>query len=168
VIGNRGPLFTLQAGPPRTWQLAQSPVELGARSNTLLIHGSRTQWNGNIAFNDNHVEFLTKSDPENITFTFMGLQAGNRTHPDNIFVNENDTAGTAVAGHTGTYDANRQGGQYTDAQVGMHGNAYLRPYFAYPGTTPLRRSRPGSTDPMTFTGAAATAAAPRFNLWRIR
>jgi prepilin-type N-terminal cleavage/methylation domain-containing protein len=134
VLGNRGPLFTLQAGPPRTWQLAQTPIDLGARSNTLLIHGSRTQWNGNISFNDNHVEFLTKSDPENLTFTFMNMQPGNRTHPDNIFINEDDLFGLALAGHTGTYESHRQGGFYTDAQVATHRNAYLRPYSEFAGT----------------------------------
>lgn len=135
VVGNRGPLFTLTTQQNiRTWQLAANPVGLGSRSTTLLIHGSRTQWNGNIAFNDNHVEFLTKSDPDHITFTFMGLTAGQRTHPDNIFVNENDLNGTAMAGHTGSDTGDGRGGNYQDANVGTQGNAYLRPYYNYPGT----------------------------------
>jgi prepilin-type N-terminal cleavage/methylation domain-containing protein len=137
VIGNRGPCFTpLQQGTTINWQLLQSPPELGVRSNTLLIHGSRTAWNGNIAFNDNHVEFLTKPDPDNITFTFMGLAAGQRTHPDNIYINENDItrALTGAVGNSGTYNAAMSSGTYTDGQVGINSNAYLRPYFGRPGT----------------------------------
>lgn len=134
VVGDRGPLFILQGTNPRSWQLAQNPLQLGAQSMTLLIHGSRTQWNGNIAFNDNHVEFLTKADPDNITFTFMGLTAGQRTHPDNIFINENDSSGAVVAGSTGTYSVQRTGGTYSDTAVHLHNNAYLRPYATFSGS----------------------------------
>src|SRR5690606_29157323 len=120
VIGDRGPCWTpLTSGNTINWQLLANPPELGARSNTLLIHGSRTQWNGNIAFNDNHVEFLTKPDPDNITHTFMGLAAGQRTQPDNIFVNENDTNRSVPAnsGNGGSYQAALSSGNYTDPNV---------------------------------------------------
>jgi prepilin-type N-terminal cleavage/methylation domain-containing protein len=140
VVGNRGPCFTpLTSGTTINWQLLASPPELGVRSNTLLIHGSRTQWNGNIAFNDNHVEFLTKPDPDNITHTFMSLAAGQRTQPDNIFINENDLtrALTGAVGNSGSYNAVLSSGQYTDNQVGQNSNAYLRPYYGRPGTNAL-------------------------------
>jgi prepilin-type N-terminal cleavage/methylation domain-containing protein len=137
TVGNRGPCFTpLVQGTTINWQLLATPPEAGVRSNTLLIHGSRTQWNGNIAFNDNHVEFLTKPDPENITHTFMSLAPGQRTHPDNIFINENDLtrALTGAVGNSATPNAPLSSATYTDNQVGLNSNAYLRPYYGRPGT----------------------------------
>jgi prepilin-type N-terminal cleavage/methylation domain-containing protein len=127
IVGNRGPLFTLQASP-RTWNLAATPVELGPQATTLLIHGSRVKWEGNEAFNDNHVEFLNRADAENVTYSFSGLAAGQKTQPDNIFINENDNTGNADGGSTGNYNAALSSGEYTDANVWRHGNAYIRPY----------------------------------------
>jgi len=124
VLGDRGPCFTLTGtGATRQWNLlAGSPF--GEQSITLLIHGSRVKWEGNEAFNDNHVEFLTKADAENVTFTLLQAQGNVRTVPDNIFINENDTNGNAEAagGQSAT------GGTYTDATVSLQGNAYVRPY----------------------------------------
>jgi prepilin-type N-terminal cleavage/methylation domain-containing protein len=122
IVGNRGPLFQqVTLNNIVTWQLLPNH-DLGTRSMTLLIHGSRTQWNGNIAFNDNHVEFLTKSDPDHITYRFTGLAAGQQTRPDNIFINENDTNGQPQGGHTGS------GTGYSDNFTHTNNNAYLRPY----------------------------------------
>ena len=132
VVGDRGPCYVFSGnGTTATWNLAPNS-DFGDRSITLLIHGSRTKWEGNIGFNDNHVEFCTKGDPDNVTFSFTSLQAGQRTLPDNLFVNEHDTdrvsqGGDAAQGPTGA-------GQYTDAYVGSNANAYLRPYFDMPGT----------------------------------
>lgn len=95
VLGNRGPVYEAQgSGPTLSWKLTASPANLGTQSNTLLIHGSRTTWEGNIGYNDNHVDYLTKPDPDGTTFTFSGLAAGQKTQPDNIFVNENDASRT--------------------------------------------------------------------------
>jgi prepilin-type N-terminal cleavage/methylation domain-containing protein len=128
VVGNRGPLFTPVAqGGINTWQLAAEPPELGVRSRTLQIHGSRTQWNGNIAFNDGRIEFLTRSDPDQISFTFHGLPVPQRTRADNIFINENDVNAAAVAGHTGSFGFPQlSSGSYSDSQAHLHTNAYLR------------------------------------------
>lgn len=124
VVGNRGPIYTLSTNP-RSWTpKAMDPY--GDQSVTLLIHGSRVRWEGNIAFNDNHAEFLSKADPENVTFSFNGLAAGQRTQPDNIFVNENDNAGTSQGGDTASTTSNT--GMYPDANVHLNANAYLRPY----------------------------------------
>lgn len=90
AMGNRGPQYDINgAGATATWKLKTGAA--GVNSNTLLIHGSRTTWEGNVGFNDNHVDYLTKPDPDNITFTFSTLPAGSKTQPDNIFVNENDS-----------------------------------------------------------------------------
>jgi len=89
VLGNRGPEYEANgSGATLSWKLKTGST--GTQSNTLLIHGSRTTWEGNIGYNDNHVDFLTKPDPDGTTFTFSGLPSGQRTQPDNIFVNEND------------------------------------------------------------------------------
>jgi hypothetical protein len=63
---------------------------IGTGSNTLLIHGGRTTWEGNIVYNDNSVRFEITPDPVSTPFTFTGL-GGQAVQPDNLFVNENDT-----------------------------------------------------------------------------
>jgi len=126
IVGNRGPTFTLQA-TPRSWNTVQNN-DFGDRSVTLLIHGSRVKWEGNEAFNDNHVEFLNRADAENVTYSFTGMAVGTRTQPDNIFINENDNTGAAEA-QGGTSASGTPGmGTYTDAAVSRNGNAYIRPY----------------------------------------
>jgi len=97
VIGNRGPAYDLgTAGTPPAWTLvatapnADGTARAGVGSNTLLIHGGRTTWEGNVAYNDNHVNFETRPDPETLPFTFTSLAANIRTQFDNLFVNEND------------------------------------------------------------------------------
>ncbi len=49
ALGNRGPEI---AGVTNRNATNKNP-----NSNTLLIHGGRTTWEGNIAYNDNHVDF---------------------------------------------------------------------------------------------------------------
>jgi len=130
VLGNRGPCFTLNGiGSARQWNLV-SGQPYGEQSITLLIHGSRTKWEGNEAFNDNHVEFLSKADPENVTFTLLQPQGNVRTVPDNIFINENDTTGNAEANGGQAAGASGQGYGYQDQTVSAQANAYIRPYAA--------------------------------------
>ncbi len=98
ILGNRGPSFTSNGtGSGLTWSLLSNAVTfngftatpVGIGSNTLLIHGGRTSWEGNIAYNDNHVNFETRSDPESTPYTFTGITAaGQKTQLDNLFVNE--------------------------------------------------------------------------------
>lgn len=98
ALGNRGPAFDdISNGDSDQWKLSTSAstqggtIAAGNQSATLLIHGGRTTWEGNIGYNDNHVSFETKADPDGTTFTFTGLTAGKRTQNDNLFVNEDDT-----------------------------------------------------------------------------
>jgi prepilin-type N-terminal cleavage/methylation domain-containing protein len=97
VLGNRGPQYTITNLQTGTWTLISTgnsdtnyATPLGINSNTLLIHGGRTTWEGNITYNDNHVNFETRADPETLPFTFNNLSAGDKTKFDNLFVNEND------------------------------------------------------------------------------
>ncbi|GJQ30169.1 MAG: hypothetical protein HBSAPP03_20530 [Phycisphaerae bacterium] len=111
ILGNRGPGYVANGAPPNlTWVLqATNTIDInayatpvGVNSNTLLIHGGRTTWEGNIAYNDNHVNFETRADPETLPFTFNNLAAGQKTKFDNLFVNENDSTQLNADGTGGT------------------------------------------------------------------
>jgi hypothetical protein len=65
VLGNRGPKIT---GTTKGTRSEVTPA-FDTNSNTLLIHGSRTAWEGNIAYNDNHVSFESRLSPETSTYT---------------------------------------------------------------------------------------------------
>jgi hypothetical protein len=57
----------------------------------MKIHGPRSAWNGNIGFNDQHVEFCTQPDPQVLMWTFAGLSGGTpQSFSDNLFHAEND------------------------------------------------------------------------------
>ena len=101
VLANRGPAFEpIQANSSDPYELLdtddQSPGgnydrPLGTSSNTLLIHGTRQRWEGNIGYNDNHVSFSNEPDPESVALTFENIQNPNaRTQTANVFVNEAD------------------------------------------------------------------------------
>ncbi|MFZ2874848.1 MAG: DUF4339 domain-containing protein [Phycisphaerales bacterium] len=95
ILGNRGPAYALDS--KGAWSLVLTPngtgpgnSEIGTGSYTLGIHGKPNVWEGNIAYNDMHVNFETRPDPESVPFTFSELPTGSRTQFDNIFVDEND------------------------------------------------------------------------------
>jgi prepilin-type N-terminal cleavage/methylation domain-containing protein len=81
VIGNRGPEITaMTTGKGRTFTTAIPS------SNTYLIHGGRTTWEGNIAYNDNHIAFETRIDPESTPYT----DAAGKAWFDCLFYDEPD------------------------------------------------------------------------------
>ncbi len=110
VFGNRGPTYAQNdsAAYPASGRWTLTNDATGTGSNTLLIHGGRTTWEGNIGYNDGHVAFETKPTPDGVTYTSTATT--NRSKPDNLFVNESDEQG----GDTGT-------------NIGNGLNAYLRP-----------------------------------------
>jgi len=59
ILGNRGPEIASvkKLSPPRVSATVRDP-----NTNTFLIHGSRSAWEGNIAYNDAHVDFTTAFD----------------------------------------------------------------------------------------------------------
>lgn len=129
VIGNRGPWYTLSNG---SWQLGPStgdnrggltPVP-ATNSNTLQIHGARTSWEGNVARNDNSVNFETRPDPENlpIVFAAAGTNTTNIPKFDNLFANEDE------AGNGTQYQAGRSGDDQLRANNSGRRNNYLRAY----------------------------------------
>jgi len=56
ILGNRGPEVSTVTNGRKRDVTAKYRIP---SSNTLLIHGGRTTWEGYIAFNDNHVNFET-------------------------------------------------------------------------------------------------------------
>ncbi|MCX5691431.1 MAG: hypothetical protein NTV94_16845 [Planctomycetota bacterium] len=98
VVGNRGPSF--EGGRTEPWTLFGEAQERatgrkGITSKTLLIHGGRRTWEGNVAYADGHVNFESQADPPQLLWTFSGLPSEKQTRPDNLFVNENDQTGAA-------------------------------------------------------------------------
>lgn len=83
VIGNRGPEVSgvtyAKKGEPKA-QL------VNPGSNTLRIHGSRDTWEGNIAYNDNSVNFETSPAPEAKTYE----NAAKAMRRDVLFFDEPD------------------------------------------------------------------------------
>jgi hypothetical protein len=75
VIANRGPLTTAGADGV----LASDP-----KSNTLRFFGSSKVWHGNVAFSDNHVDFLTQPMADTAVFKAVKPRA------DHFFYDEPD------------------------------------------------------------------------------
>jgi type II secretory pathway pseudopilin PulG len=81
VVGNRGPEvkgFDVRDGK-RVYTMPK-------KSNTFLIHGGATTWEGNIAYNDNHVSFETSIATE--TTTYKDGEGAERL--DCLFLDETD------------------------------------------------------------------------------
>jgi hypothetical protein len=122
AFGDRGPMYAAaDSGPyPANGRWVLVTGALGTDSNTLLIHGSRNSWEGNIAYNDAHVNFETKPNPDGITYRRMGTTQP-LTVTDNLFVNESDEAN----------------GDPSAPGISLGRNAYLRPVALVAGTTNL-------------------------------
>lgn len=128
VVGNRGPWFKAENG---TWSLPSTGAMRGDStlgqvqantSATLLIHGARTSWEGNVARNDNSVQFETKPDPDNISIVYPGV-ANALLKYDNIFANEDDSA-TNTDGKS--YDPDAQDQLAATNNINVRRNNYLR------------------------------------------
>ncbi|OAB61691.1 hypothetical protein AY599_07920 [Leptolyngbya valderiana BDU 20041] len=130
ILGNRGPAYELEgSGETGTWRLAEDS-DVGDRSKTLLIHGSKTTWAGNTGYNDQHVEFHTRPDPENLTFTFTGSGGGSTsafTRPDNLFVSENDETGIQAGSVPSSTEYVMRSTSTGGTQALDMTNAFLRP-----------------------------------------
>lgn len=131
AVGNRGPVYF---GDAKSGWLLGKDKKGSDNSISLQIHGARGTWEGNIGYNDGHVTFETKPDPDTVTFTFTKLPQGERTKPDNLFVNEKDdgTKGEAEAEDTNATDVGasdpNQGFKLNLTKVGNYSTNYLRTY----------------------------------------
>jgi prepilin-type N-terminal cleavage/methylation domain-containing protein/prepilin-type processing-associated H-X9-DG protein len=93
VFGNRGPRYTDTMSPQSGRYTLAATGQQGVDSNTLLIHGGRNTWEGNIGYNDGHVSFETKPNPEGVTYNKLGNPPQGGAKPDCLFVNETDEIG---------------------------------------------------------------------------
>ncbi len=106
VFANRGPTYAANdaAAYPTSGRWALTADAFGTGSQTLLIHGGRTTWEGNVGYNDGRVVFETKPNPDSVTYATQNPIASlsnSRVAPDNLFVTETDaanvTAGTTLS-----------------------------------------------------------------------
>lgn len=92
LMGTRGP-FHANDGPNSS---ITNPTDL-KDSPTLLLHGSKKEWDGNIVFGDGHFEFLSTMFPTQTQFKCSGSDPPSK---DNIFAMDflcNGATGTAGA-----------------------------------------------------------------------
>ncbi|MBL4808813.1 MAG: prepilin-type N-terminal cleavage/methylation domain-containing protein [Phycisphaerales bacterium] len=134
ALANRGPVYELGDGDtgPGTgaWDLIRNTPEqssngvtpMGSGSATLAMNGSRTQWAGNIGFNDAHVTFYNRPDPEGVIWNFSDLQGIDQNKPDNVFMNEDDQSRLVTTEPP-------QGGLIPLQGVDSNLNAYLTQYY---------------------------------------
>lgn len=81
-FGNRAPAInSFKRGPK-----GNALVEFDKQSLTLQIHGGRNTWEGNIAYNDGHVNFETRFDPLETTILLPG--PGNKAVTDLLFADD--------------------------------------------------------------------------------
>jgi len=98
LLGTRGPRHA-NDGPVS----AQTDPISYANSPTLLLHGSKKEWDGNIVFGDAHFEFLATMFPTQTQFDCGGSEAVTK---DNIFAMDFLCNGaTGVAGAAKQADA---------------------------------------------------------------
>jgi prepilin-type N-terminal cleavage/methylation domain-containing protein len=109
IVGNRGPVFTTRTVWPGAsggtvtngnWTLVANSA-FGTNSATMLIHGGRNTWEGNIGYNDGHVNFETRVDPPEVTYRRNAGTNPGPTNPnaaaDNLFVDEGDDVSSTGA-----------------------------------------------------------------------
>ncbi|MFO0856735.1 MAG: hypothetical protein U0640_05170 [Phycisphaerales bacterium] len=88
IVGNRGPQITAVDSSSKTIK----PQFAIPNSVTLSIHGSRTTWEGNIAYNDNHVNFETNVFTDAATYPLASPTPNAKPiyKPDVFFFDEPD------------------------------------------------------------------------------
>jgi prepilin-type N-terminal cleavage/methylation domain-containing protein len=118
AMANRGPsqdsFEAVTLGETEQWDLKDT----AANGNTLQIHGSRNKWEGNVGFNDNHVDFFTDFQSDSLTFTLPTASTKSKTRKDNIFVSEDETKTSLTVG-------NKTSGTINTTHVFGNKNAYV-------------------------------------------
>lgn len=132
TLANRGPVYQLQNNDAEegNWDLIRNDDDdvsngvrpLGTGSTTLAGAGSRTEWAGNVGYNDAHVEFANQPDPETIVWNYRDLQDANQNQPDNVFMNEDDETRQIVTAPEMNQNVQLSG-------VESNRNAFLTTYF---------------------------------------
>ncbi|MFI4856040.1 MAG: type II secretion system protein [Phycisphaerales bacterium JB065] len=116
VVGNRGPVYVpasggnpVTAGPSEEWRLATggSFGSVGENSQTLLIHGSKNSWRGNVGYNDGSGRTENEPNPS----ALRQLRS---------------TAPAAIGEPQESYNDNLFAFENTGVSAGLRKNAYLR------------------------------------------
>jgi type II secretory pathway pseudopilin PulG len=127
---NRGPVYVRR---DQAWYPLAGSM-FGDGSTTMIIHGDPDTWEGNTAFNDQHVEFFKRPDPEQLPWSFAGADGqGERIHLDNLFHAEHDQTRwlideqvELVADHLGRGTVHATGTKNGSGALDQRNN-YLRP-----------------------------------------
>lgn len=90
VLSTRGPTYEGMTG---SWYLV--PNTSGTKSNRMNMFGTRHSWAGNVGYNDGHVKFELRPDPTSVPITLGQTVVQLPAYYDNIFVNEDESNGTA-------------------------------------------------------------------------
>lgn len=93
IVGNRGPEISAEGDDEPNSPMRRPRLDA---SNTFRIHGGPKTWEGNIAYNDGHVNFETRLAPDVLTYRIAaGPDGAVKLRPDNLFFDEkNDADGT--------------------------------------------------------------------------
>jgi len=146
ALANRGPVYAELTDPELgAWELlavtdepgtADGTNPLGRSSVTLAMNGSRNEWAGNVGFNDAHVEFYNRPDPESVIWSFTNLEDRNQNKFDNIFMNEDDQDRRVLTPPATTVrlsgpDSNRNAylTQYYQVTIAGDGTTSISPYY---------------------------------------
>ena len=84
IVGNRGPEVASVEYDSKSVPTCRFATP---RSNTFLIHGGQSTWEGNIAYNDGHVAFETSPTPDLLSTSFRISVNGQRVR-DVLFYDE--------------------------------------------------------------------------------
>lgn len=98
VFGARGPGYeetSYPAGGRYTLRGSGSDIP-GVDSYSLQFFGGRAAWDGNVGYNDGHVTFETRPNPEGLTYRRTGATQPTSV-PDNLFIDETNEAGADAA-----------------------------------------------------------------------
>lgn len=81
ILGNRGPEVAAirEAGQSQPRDVV--PVYATRKSMTFRIHGAPDTWEGNIAYNDNHVNFETSAAPAEVRYTMLTFNPADANNP---------------------------------------------------------------------------------------
>lgn len=79
ILSNRGPQVS-----------STEPLVFDSRSLTLLIHGRRDAWEGNVAYNDGHVDFETSLRVKHRQYSPAAPGSSGPHKPDVLFADEID------------------------------------------------------------------------------
>lgn len=143
ALSNRGPVYEIGDPEDGNWELiddsttpANGSTPQGRSSVTLAMNGSRNEWAGNVGFNDAHVEFYNRPDPESVIWSYSNLEDANKNQPDNIFMNEDDQDRTieippATEVDLSGTNSNRNAylTQYYKVNIDTDGNTKISPYY---------------------------------------